>query len=163
VNALKPPLVDFSEFSFDNLVIDKAQIQRWNPHRFELELLDGVLLIDDQRAVGFKQTSGDDFWARGHFPGWPIMPGVLICECAAQLTSIFAFYHSITGDGIVGLGGLENVRFRSQVEPGDRLTIMLRKIRFRPSVMIVTEFQIYVERNLAADGEIKGIMISDRR
>lgn len=157
----KPPYVDFSEFEADKVVADLEEVYRHNPHRFELALLDGILFIDEERAVGYKDLTEEEFWVRGHFPERPLMPGVLICECAAQLTSFFGSYHELKGDGYMGLGGLEDVRFRSPVVPGDRLVIMLRKKRFRKGFVLFTEFQAYVGTTLCAEGVIKGAMLND--
>jgi 3-hydroxyacyl-[acyl-carrier-protein] dehydratase len=156
---LNLPFVDFSEFSYDNVIADQKVIFEHNPHRFEMALLDGILLIDDLRAVGYMDVARDAFWVRGHFPQHPVMPGVLICESAAQLTCFFSSYNKIRGDGVMGLGGLEGCRFRSQVVPGDRLTTMLRIKKFRQNMLIVTEFQAFVGQRLCAEGEIKGAML----
>ena len=159
--AIKEPIVPFSEFDPDHLVADLDAVYGHNPHRYELALLDGVLYIDDERAVGFKDWAEDAFWVRGHFPERAVMPGVLICECAAQLTAFFASHHEVKGDGYMGLGGLEEVRFRSPVLPGDKLILMLRKKRFRPGILVYTEFQAYVGETLCAEGVIKGAMLND--
>ena len=153
---MKPPFVDFSEFSFDNVLVDVEGIQKINPHRFELQLLSGILYQSDERAVGFKDLTDDEFWVRGHFPGYPLMPGVLICECAAQLSSYFAAVTDIVSEGYIGLAGLDNVRFRGPVSPGDRLLVMLRRGKVRRNVLFNADFQGYVGEKLVVDGVIKG-------
>ncbi len=156
---MKLPFVDFSEFNYDNVIADQKVVFEHNPHRFEMALLDGILLIDDVRAVGYMDVATDAFWVRGHFPQQAVMPGVLVCESAAQLTAFFSSYNRIRGDGVMGLGGIESCRFRSPVVPGERLTTMLRIKKFRQNMMIVTEFQAYVGQRLCAEGEIKGAML----
>ena len=157
----KAPIVDFSEFSFDNVIADRAAIADSNPHRFEMALLDGILLMDASRIVGYYDVPHDAFWVRGHFPGRPLMPGVLIAEVAAQLTSYVAAQKGIRGEAVIGLAGLHNIRFRTPVRPGDRLTVMNSIEKSRKGAMIATSFQIFVGETLAADGEIKGVAIND--
>ena len=106
-----------------------------NPHRFEMQLLDAVLLMTKTHAVGYLDVTEEMFWVRGHFPDRPLMPGVLICESAAQLSSYFAIETGLVSNGVVGLGGLEAIRFRGPVVPGDRLILMLEKGRARPNAM----------------------------
>ena len=153
---MKPPFVDFSEFSFDNVLVDVDGIEKINPHRFEMQLLTGILYQSDERAVGFKDLGEDEFWVRGHFPGYPLMPGVLICECAAQLSSYFAAVTDIVTDGYIGLAGLDHVRFRGPVTPGDRLLVMLRRGKIRRNVLFNADFQGYVDDRLVVEGVIKG-------
>lgn len=74
-NRLKKPIVDFSKFDLNKVLVDRDGILDVNPHRFEMALLDGVLYVDDDSAVGFKDVREDEFWVRGHFPGRPLMPG----------------------------------------------------------------------------------------
>lgn len=155
----KDPFVSFSDFAYDNIVISKEEIFQVNPHRFEMMLLDGILLVNDDFAVGFKDLTDDEFWIRGHFPHRPLMPGVLMCECAAQLSSYFAVVKGIVTDRMVGLGGLEEVRFRGPVIPGDRLTVMLKKGKVRKNVIFKAAFQGYVDETLVVDGVIKGVAI----
>lgn len=156
---LKEPLVGFDEYDLNQIVADRAAIDAINPHRFELALLDAVVFIDDERSVAYRDVRSDDFWTRGHFPQLPLMPGVLVAETAAQLTCYIAGYHKLRGDGLLGLGGLDDCRFRAPVRPGDRLVVQVRIKRKRPNVMIVTEFQAYVGQTLCAEGIIKGTVL----
>lgn len=158
---MNQPLIQFSEFSVDNVVADKDQIFAVNPHRYEFALLDGVLLIDEKRIVGYYDIPTDIYWAKGHFPGRPMMPGVLITEVAAQCTSYLATKNGIRGEAVIGLAGLTNIRYRAQVKPGDRLTVMAVEKKSRKGAMIVTDYQAYVGQTLASEGEIKGIAIQE--
>ena len=80
---------DLNELAFDSQAIEKV-----NPHRYEMRQLDGIIWHSpDQAAVlGYKDVTEDEFWVRGHIPGRPIMPGVLMVEAAAQLASFYIKY-----------------------------------------------------------------------
>src|SRR5947209_7794734 len=110
-----PPgaLFDLSQVDFGRVVADRDEIRRYNPQRFDMEQLTAVVHVDrDQHLiVGYKDVSADEFWVRGHMPGYPLLPGVLMCEAAAQLCSYYCLKgHLLQGD-FIGFGGLENVRF----------------------------------------------------
>lgn len=156
---MKSALVDFSQFDCDKIIVSREEIMRVNPHRFEMSLLDGILYKTEEYIVGFKDVSNNEFWVRGHFPERPLMPGVLMCECAAQLSSYFALTNNMVSEGNVGLGGLESVKFRGPVVPGDKLVIMMKRHRFRHNVIFNSEFQGYIDRNLVVDGVITGVVL----
>lgn len=156
----RDPLVDFSEIDFDHIVAGIEDIRRYNPQRFEMEHLTGIVLEDAERdiCVGFKDVTHDEFWVRGHMPGMPLMPGVLMCEAAAQLASYFAQkYDMLGGVEMVGFGGMEQIRFRDPVRPGDRLVIMCKKVKLRRRAVVVCEFQGWVGQTLVVEGQIKGV------
>jgi 3-hydroxyacyl-[acyl-carrier-protein] dehydratase len=155
-------IVAFSEFDSNRILYDRSQIEQVNPHRFELSLLDGILYEDCQRwrFVGFADAKASDFWTRGHFPGQPLMPGVLICEVAAQLCSFMAIRHGQRTSSLMGLAGLDEVRFRRPVAPGDRLIMMIEQIRFRANALIQIRFQGFVKQELATEGTLKGAVLS---
>lgn len=159
---MKSLIVDFSEFDPARVLHSKADVEKVNPHRFELSLLDGILFEDwvGFRAVGFHDVPQDPFWARGHFPGNPLMPGVLICEAAAQLCAWFANQTGLLGNSLIGLGALDEVRFRAPVRPGDRLVVMLRRDRYRQNVLINGAFQGFVNQEMVVEGIIKGVAIN---
>ncbi|MEL7496410.1 MAG: 3-hydroxyacyl-ACP dehydratase FabZ family protein [Planctomycetota bacterium] len=157
--VIKEAFVPFSEFDYDKVLVDQEGIRKVNPHRFEMMLLDGILYTDEDQAVGYLDVQEDAFWIRGHFPDRPLMPGVLICESAAQLSSYYAITHGLVTSGMVGLGGLTDVRFRGPVVPGDRLTLMLRKGKARIDAMFNAAFQGFVNETLVVDGTIKGVAL----
>ena len=161
--SLKAPIVDFSEFDPSRKILDREGVEKCNPHRFELSLLDGILFEDFSnivRAVGIHHVRDDEFWVRGHFPKYPLMPGVVICESAAQLCAYVAHRSQVYVKGIMALGGLDEVRFRGPVKPGDDLIIMLNRAKFRNNIMIISEFQCYVGQGLVAEGIIRGAVLT---
>ena len=157
--AKKPLILDFSEFDLTHVVAGIEEIRRYNPQRYEMEQLTAICFEDAQRAicVGYKDLGPDEFWARGHFPGTPLMPGVIMCEAAAQLASYYAAKHHCI-DGIVGFGGLEEVRFRDVVRPGDRFVIVNRLLKARRTMM-TCQFQCFVNQTLVCEGVLKGIAL----
>jgi 3-hydroxyacyl-[acyl-carrier-protein] dehydratase len=157
--AKKPLIIDFSEYDANRVVADIHEIRRYNRQRHEMEQLTAICYEDSERGlcVGFKDLKPDEFWTRGHMPGMPLMPGVIMCECAAQLSSYFACKHRLV-DGVVGFGGMEDVRFRGVVRPGDRFVVVTRLLKHRRSFM-TCEFQCFVQQNLVCEGIIKGISL----
>jgi 3-hydroxyacyl-[acyl-carrier-protein] dehydratase len=124
-----------------------------------MEQLTAIVHEDSRRhrCIGYKDTSPDDFWARGHMPGMPLMPGVIMCEAAAQLASYYTQKYDLLGSEMVGFGGLEDVRFRDPVIPGDRLYVMTEMVRARRGRMIVCGFQGFVGERIVVEGMIKGV------
>jgi 3-hydroxyacyl-[acyl-carrier-protein] dehydratase len=159
--AGKDLIIDPSEYDLDRVAASAEDIRKINPQRFEMEQLTAVVFDDLERGicVGYKDVSSDEFWVRGHMPGMPLMPGVIMCEAAAQLCSFHALKHNLLGVPMIGFGGLDNVRFRGTVKVGDRLVIVCEKQQLRPGQMIRCRFQGFVRENLVCEGQIRGIPI----
>jgi len=157
--AKKELILDFSEYDLNHVVADVEAIRRYNPQRYEMEQLTAICHEDPEKSicVGYKDLGPDEFWVRGHMPGMPLMPGVIMCEAAAQLASYFSHRYQLM-QGIVGFGGLEDVRFRGVVRPGDRFVIVSRLLKLRRSIM-TCEFQCFVDRNLVCEGVLKGVAL----
>ncbi len=157
--ARREYIIDPSEYDLETVIADIREIRRWNKQRFEMEQLTAIVHEDDSRGlcVGYKDVTHDEFWVRGHFPGVPLMPGVLMCEAAAQLSSYYTQKHNLLDAKVIGFGGLEEVRFREPVMPGDRLVIAVERVRVRPRAMIVCRFQGLVRDSIVVDGTIKGV------
>jgi 3-hydroxyacyl-[acyl-carrier-protein] dehydratase len=148
-----------SEYDLNHVIADIHEIRRWNGQRFEMEQLTAIVHEDQSRGlcVGYKDVTHDEFWVRGHFPGTPLMPGVLMCEAAAQLSSYYTQRYNLLDAKLIGFGGMEDVRFREPVVPGDRLVIAVERVRVRPKAMIVCRFQGIVRDRIVVDGVIKGV------
>ena len=155
-----PPvaLVDPASIDTSRVLVDREGIRRANPQRFEMEQLSAILEIDpdNQLIIGFKDIEADEFWVRGHMPGYPLMPGVLICEAAAQLSSFYCHAIHLVPEGFLGFGGMEDVRFRSPVRLGDRLVIIAKAIRVNRRQTIF-DTQGFVESNMVFHGRIIGV------
>jgi 3-hydroxyacyl-[acyl-carrier-protein] dehydratase len=155
-----PPaaLVDPATIDTSRVLFHREEIRQGNPQRFEMEQLTAIVAIDrDQHLIiGYKDIEPDEFWVRGHVPGYPIMPGVLICEAAAQLSSYYCHVIKIVKDGFLGFGGMEDVRFRGPVKPGDRLVLVSKAIKVNRR-QTVFETQGFVENNMVYHGRIIGV------
>jgi 3-hydroxyacyl-[acyl-carrier-protein] dehydratase len=108
------------------VVADQAAIRLVNPQRHEMEQLTAIILVlsEQHLIIGYKDVRPDEFWVRGHMPDYPLMPGVLMCEAAAQLCSYYVVTEGLLKSDFIGFGGLEEVRFRGTVRPGDRLVLV---------------------------------------
>ena len=128
-----PPPVHFNptQLNLDHVIADREAIRRVNPQRFEMEQLTAIVYVDPEQKIiaGYKDVRADEFWVRGHMPDYPLLPGVLMCEAAAQLCSFYVVTYKLLRGDFVGFGGLENVRFRGPVHPGDRLVLVAKGTR----------------------------------
>jgi 3-hydroxyacyl-[acyl-carrier-protein] dehydratase len=159
--AGKDLILDFSEYDVNRVIADQEEIRRYNLQRFEMEQLTAVIFADVDRGIcaGYKDITDKEFWVRGHMPSFPIMPGVMMCETAAQLSSYFAQKYDLLGCNVVGFGGLEEVRFRGTVVPGDRLVVVVERLKVRRNAMILCRFQGFVRETLVVEGKLMGICL----
>jgi len=117
------PLIDLGSIDLNRVLYDQEAIYKINPHRYEMVQLNGVVYQDAGQGlvVGYKDVTAMEFWVRGHIPGRPLMPGVIMIEAAAQLASFYVKILRQDDDRFIGFGGIEETKFRGTVEPGCRL------------------------------------------
>jgi 3-hydroxyacyl-[acyl-carrier-protein] dehydratase len=156
-----PPEAHFDVAALDltRVLADRAAIRAVNPQRFEMEQLDAVVLLDPGRQLvaGYKDVRADEYWVRGHFPSRPLLPGVLMCEAAAQLCSYYCHTQRVLDtDAILGFGGMEAVRFRGAVRPGDRLVLVGKGVRLKQR-QSVFNVQGFVGANMVFHGDVIGV------
>ena len=157
------PLIDPDAVDTSRIVVDLEGIRRCNPQRFEMEQLTAIVHIDveNKLIIGYKDIEASEFWVRGHMPDYPLLPGVLMCESAAQLSSFFCHEAKVHKDGFIAFGGMEDVRFRGQVRPGDRLVLVAKAIRLhRRHTMF--DCQGFVGSNMVFHGKIIGVPITSQ-
>ena len=112
-----------------------GEIEKLIPHRFPMLMVDRIVEYDPEakRIVGIKGIAATEFWAQGHFPGLPILPGVLQIEALAQTMAVYVAKQPGFGDRIGLFAGIDDVRFKRIVVPGDvlRLEITMEKLGSR--------------------------------
>ena len=99
-----------------------SEIQAAIPHRDPFLLIDEITLREENRIVCRKRLSGDEFWFRGHYPEFPLMPGVLLCEAAMQAGAVLLSSHA-EGGGVPVATRMRDVRFKRMVRPGETITL----------------------------------------
>jgi 3-hydroxyacyl-[acyl-carrier-protein] dehydratase len=124
---MPPPLLfDLSHIDLTaEPVFDKESISKVNPQRFEMQQLDGILWYDKEKflILGYKDVTEEEFWVRGHIPERPLMPGVIMVEASAQLSSFFV-KQVYKLKGFIGFASIDSAKFRATVEPGQRLYLL---------------------------------------
>jgi len=157
---MAPPLLfDLTGIDLYKTVFDRTAISEVNPQSHEMAQLDGIIWYDRAKLLilGYKDVTESEFWVRGHIPGRPIMPAVIMVETAAQVSSFFM--KRIYGlEGFIGFSGIERAKFRDMVVPGDRLYLLghISKVRSR---QFSSDVQGLVNGKLAFDTTITGMKV----
>ncbi len=140
----------------EKVIYDTVAIQRIIPHRYPFLFLDKVIeFVDNERIVGVKNVSINEPFFEGHFPGRPVMPGVIIMEAMAQTAAILAIEST---DGVakgktVFLVGANDFKWKRQIVPGDSLRIEMVSQRKRRPIWIMSG-QVTVDGELVASGTL---------
>jgi 3-hydroxyacyl-[acyl-carrier-protein] dehydratase len=116
-------------------MLNLEQIQKILPHRYPFLLVDRIVQIElGKRIVGIKNVTANEPFFQGHFPGHPVMPGVLVIEALAQAGVVLLMKDERNQGKLALFGGMNEVRFRRQVVPGDQLTLEITHIKSRGDV-----------------------------
>jgi 3-hydroxyacyl-[acyl-carrier-protein] dehydratase len=135
-------------------IIEADEIQRILPHRYPFLLVDRIIeLVPPHRAVGLKQVTVNEPFFQGHFPTYPVMPGVLIVEAMAQVGGVAVLSADDYAGKLALFAGIDKVRFKRQVKPGDTLRIEVELAQIRRGIGMGTGTAT-VDGNLACRGEI---------
>lgn len=113
-------------------MLDLQQIKEIIPHRYPFLLIDKVIEFEEgKRAVGIKNVTGNEDFFNGHFPDYPVMPGVLIVEALAQVGAVAMLKKEENSGKLALFAGIDNCRFKRQVRPGDQLRLEVEMTRLK--------------------------------
>jgi 3-hydroxyacyl-[acyl-carrier-protein] dehydratase len=116
-------------------MLDVIQIKEIIAHRYPFLLVDRILEVEDgKRAVGIKNVTANEEFFNGHFPDYPVMPGVLIIEALAQVGAVAMLKPEENRGRLAFFAGIDNCRFKRQVTPGDQLRLEVEMTRVRGSI-----------------------------
>jgi len=156
-----PLLIDLESIDLQKVVTPRAEIYgRILPHAFEFQVLDGVLHVnrDRREIVAFADIRPDAWWVRGHVPGRPLLPGVLMLEMAAQACAVGTKLLT-DSTSFIAFGGVDRCRFRDTVVPPARLHLLCRATDIRPRRQL-SEAQGVVNGKLVFEATITGLTLA---
>ena len=155
-----PPELNLDPATLDlnHVVADIEAIRKIIPQRFEMEQLSAVIYEDPANHIlaGIKEVTANEFWIRGHMPGYPLMPGVIMCEAAAQLCSYYITKHGLMSGDFIAFSGLENVKFRGPVHVGDTLLLIAKVTKYHRR-QTICNVQGFVKGNMVFHADIIGM------
>ena len=142
------------EVKMSQKTMDVTEIQKVIPHRYPFLLVDRIIeLTDEGKIVGLKNVTINEEFFNGHFPGHPVMPGVLILEAMAQIGGIFMLTKSDQMGKLAYFTAIDNARFRRPVVPGDQLRIEVQFMKARSKIGII-QGKAFVGDQLAAEADL---------
>lgn len=144
----------------ESIKLDSLEIQKVLPHRYPFLLVDRIVdLVPMERVVGIKNVTTNEPFFQGHFPGNPIMPGVLILEAMAQTGGFLLLNTENDPSGkLVYFTGINNVKFRKPVVPGDQLRFEVEFLKLRQSICKM-KGQAFVEDKLVCQAELAAALM----
>lgn len=162
---MPPPLLfDLSQIDLKaKPLFDKEAIGKVNPQRFEMQQLDGILWYDKEKflILGYKDVAENEFWVRGHIPGRPLMPAVVMIEAAAQMSSFF-IKQIYEKQGFIGFTGIDSAKFRFTVEPGQRLYLLGHIAKYKHlkgTTFVQTKVQGVTDGTMVFEAVVSGIQL----
>lgn len=141
-------------------MLDIVEIMKILPHRYPFLLVDKVLEVEQgKRIVALKNVTMNEPFFQGHFPGFPVMPGVLIIEAMAQVAAIMAYLASgnESNEKVSYFMAIDNARFRKPVKPGDTLRIEIETIFHKRGIWSVAG-KTYVGDVLMTEADLKATL-----
>ncbi len=142
--------------------LDVNEIQKIIPHRYPFLLIDKIIdLVPGERAIGIKNVTINEYYFRGHFPGHPVMPGVLILEALAQVGGVLMLSRPENQGKLAYFMTIENVKFRQPVHPGDQLRLEAEVIKIR-SKTGQCRGKAYVGDKLVCEAEVKFALVESK-
>jgi len=128
-----------------------ADVKDFLPHRDPFLFVDRIEKADAEEIIGYRRFTESDFFFKGHFPGFPVVPGVILIECLAQCGGAGA--KMATGiQGLFFLASVEKAKFRRQVKPGDEVRMVIKTLRVS-KIMLRQAGKTYVGEELAVEAE----------
>src|SRR4051812_22452402 len=145
-------------------ILDINQIRAILPHRAPFLLVDRIVEMEPERIVGIKNVTNDEPFFQGHFPDYPVMPGVLIVEALAQTAGALVMHSAGLAESgrLVYFMSIDKARFRRPVRPGDLLRMPVRALQRRGLVWRFSG-QAFVGETLCADAEYTAMIAEDQR
>jgi 3-hydroxyacyl-[acyl-carrier-protein] dehydratase len=138
--------------------MDREEIKKILPHREPMLLVDSVVVDENRVAHALYHVRGDEFFLQGHFPGNPVVPGVILCEIMAQSSSM------LIQEMLIGrtpfYAGIDKVRFKRQVKPGDTIGVSARITRQRGLIFFV-ESKAEVDGELCTQGDLTFALVDN--
>ncbi|MCL6546874.1 MAG: 3-hydroxyacyl-ACP dehydratase FabZ [Bryobacteraceae bacterium] len=135
-------------------ILDIEEIRKILPHRYPMLLVDRIVELEPERIVGIKNVTVNEPFFVGHFPDYPVMPGVLIIEAMAQVAGVLVLKEiPDRANKLVFLAGVDNAKFRRPVLPGDQLRIEMKVVKKKASVAKM-QGQATVDGNVVAEVEV---------
>ena len=156
VNSPDSPASDYENHQ---PIFTVEDIQKLLPHRYPFSLVDRIIeYVPGERAVGIKNVTFNEPHFQGHFPGRPIMPGVLIVEAMAQVGGVVLIQMLESEGGLFLFAGIDKVRFRRQVVPGDQLVMTVEVLSIKRRRFAKMQGRAEVDGKLATEGELMFIL-----
>lgn len=138
----------------------REELKKYLPHREPMLLVDEAYLNEDGSATGFYTVRGDEYFLQGHFPDYPVVPGVILCEMLAQSACVLMLDH-VKGKRTL-YTGMDNVKFRNMVRPGDKIEVHAEIVRIRPPLYRISG-SISVDGQLCMQGEFTFALVTQEQ